>query len=153
MTTLSRERVLDNLKMLQDNCLDNATRRLAHQLLDEHDASQRDLLVQREEEMTDLESAVDVVQSTRDILLSTLTLREEEIERLKAEMGYHEANDVIAQLASQVADLTAQLTAMTDQRAQDALDGQAKDAARNILMTLPTSDSGNYYHDDLVPAI
>ena len=30
---------------------------------------------------------------------------------------------------------------------------QAQDSARNILMTLPTSDSGNYFHDDLVQAI
>lgn len=30
---------------------------------------------------------------------------------------------------------------------------RAKEAARNILMTLPTSDSGHYYHDDLVQAI
>ena len=30
---------------------------------------------------------------------------------------------------------------------------RAKEAARNILMTLPTSDSGNYCHDDLVQAI
>lgn len=30
---------------------------------------------------------------------------------------------------------------------------QAQDSVRNILMTLPTSDSGNYFHDDLVQAI
>jgi len=30
---------------------------------------------------------------------------------------------------------------------------QARKQAENILMTLPTSDSGNYYHDELVSAI
>ena len=105
MSTLSREQV-DRLSVLLKQgkwSLGNNDEAWAiFEQFPAHDATQRALLRQREEEIAQLKSAVEVIQSSRDILLNTFTLWT--VEYQEGKMALRELPDLRAQLAAMTAE-------------------------------------------------
>ena len=104
MSQLSREQLLDTVEQTDSQVQpDSLQRSCAREAIKHHDAAQRAQLRQREEEVAELTGAVEVIQSSRDILLNTFCLWAKDYQEGKMALR-------------EVADLRAQLAARTQQR-------------------------------------